>query len=116
MLIAKAAAADLVQTLDVGDGVLECLIGHEETAVLGGAQRHDLHDGHRNIRPGGRGLIAPAPFAILAADDELDGLLQDRLDLFIARHAPKFRESQRGHGVAVHVAAAGADQVAVGPR
>ena len=39
--------------------------------------------------------------------------LSDRLDLLVAGHAPQLGEGERGHAVAVHVAAARADEVAV---
>ena len=57
--------------------------------------------------PVGRGGVAPAALAVLAPDDQVDRLLQDRLDLLVAGHAPQLGQGQRRHAVAVHVAAAG---------
>ena len=63
--------------------------------------------------PVGRRVVPPAALVVLRLDDQVDGLLGDLLHLLVAGHAVDLREGERGHAVAVHVAAAGADEVAV---
>jgi len=44
-------------------------------------------------------LVAPAALGVLAADDQVDGFLQDRLDLVVAGLPPQLGESERRHRV-----------------
>ena len=89
------------------------LVRDVQAAVLGRPQGHDLHDGDGNVRPGRRGVDSASRLRGSAADDEIDGLLQHRLDVLVAGHAPELGQGEGGHAVAVHVAAARADQVAI---
>jgi hypothetical protein len=84
-----------------------------QAGVLGGAQGHHLHDGDGDVGARRRRLVAPAALAVLTADNQVHRLLEDWADLVVAGLAPQLGQGQRRHGVAVHVAAAGADEVAV---
>ncbi len=77
------------------------------------AQGHHLHDRHRDVRAGRLRLVAPAAVRALAFDDEVGRFFDRGLERFVAGLAVKLGEGENGHGVAIHVAPASADHVAV---
>ena len=92
--------------LDVFDAAIDRLARHEQAGVARGTQGHDLANRHRNVGVASLRLIAPAPFAVLRVDDQVDRLGKLFADVGPHRHAVGLGQKQRGEAVAVHRAVA----------
>ena len=101
-LVAEAAACGVVAGADIGDGLLDGILGYRYLGVVGGAQRHDLHDGDAEVMVARGGFVAPAAVGRLHGHDQVDRLAHAFLDLGIRVHAVHLGEGQGGQSMSVH--------------
>lgn len=97
------AAVGVLTGANVADRVVDRGLRHLDARVARASKRHDLADGDRHIRVVRYGVVAPASFVVLAADDQLHRAHERIADpIILLVHPVDLSEEERSKAVAIH--------------